>query len=75
MKTTIEHNELKILITEGPSTDMIRIPGREIYKSHLWIHNNLVKKNHTKTFDFEINEEINNEDLMKSLKTVSKFNL
>lgn len=39
------------------------IPVIEVYHAHLWIHDNIVKKNHTSIEKFEIGSEISNDEL------------
>jgi len=72
------YNNSKILVSKGPkdyTKDIKGIKTIDKFNAHLWIHNNIVVKNHTNAFNFKEGDKIEGKDLMESLKTMSKFNL
>ena len=59
-----EYNILITKSTDGkyPSRYTL-IPDIEIYNSHIWIHDNIIKKNHTPKENFIIDSIINDDEL------------
>lgn len=67
--------ECNILITvsndgKTPHRDTL-IPDREIYEAHIWIHDNVVKKNHTRNENFILDSIVSNEDLKRLFGNVA----
>lgn len=61
-----EYNILITISSDGktPHRDTL-IPDREIYKSHIWIHDNVVKKNNTKKEILILGSFISDDELKK----------
>ena len=61
--------EYNILITisnngKTPHVDTL-ISSREIYQSHIWIHDNVVMKNHTGKEVFILGNQVSDDELKK----------
>ena len=66
--------EFNILITKStdgkyPSRYTL-VPDVEIYDSHIWIHDNVVKKNHTRKEIFMLDSVVSEDELKKVLGNV-----
>lgn len=59
----------KILITKTASEEKFikctLVPDIEIYNSHIWIHDNIINKNHTEKEIFILNSFIGDDELKK----------
>lgn len=66
MKMKENINGFNILVTEGNDKD---VPVRDIYNSHMWIHNNTVEKNVT-NIEHNVHNFITDSEIMdiKNLK-------
>jgi hypothetical protein len=66
-----EYNILVTISDDGktPHRDTL-IPDHEIYKSHIWIHDNIVKKNHTGKEIFILDSIVSDDELKRVLGIV-----
>lgn len=66
-----EYNILITKSTDGkyPSKYTL-VPDIEIYNSHIWIHDNIVKKNHTEKEIFILDSFVNDDEFRKVLGDV-----
>jgi hypothetical protein len=66
-----EYNILITISDDGktPHRDTL-IPDREIFNSHIWIHDNIVKKNHTGKEIFNLDSIVSDDELKSVLGNV-----
>tara|TARA_R110000868_G_scaffold348185_1_gene609136 strand:+ start:1034 stop:1276 length:243 start_codon:yes stop_codon:yes gene_type:complete len=66
-----EHNILITISDDGktPHRDTL-MPDMEIYNSHIWIHDNIVKKNHTGKEIFILDSIVSDDELKSVLGNV-----
>ena len=60
VKTKNNIGGYNILITEG---DEKNASDKDLYSAHLWIHNNILKKNHTFLYDYEHGRFMTDEEI------------
>jgi hypothetical protein len=65
-----------ILITvsndgKTPNRDIL-VPDRELYETHIWIHDNVVIKNHTTNEQFALGRTISNDELQNLFGNIKK---